>query len=147
LRRSVQAFILDRMSEKDLSKELTELETYFQDMTARSAAIETYRELGQDPTFRFHIKYLPKLVSLALYYGYALNPKVTRISEDLYKIEVRECFICSGIKSESPVCQLLIGTIVGCCSICYKDHFTCSEVQCKASGDKSCVFHLRRIPK
>ncbi|MBS7626034.1 hypothetical protein KEJ51_03180 [Candidatus Bathyarchaeota archaeon] len=145
LRRSVQAFISERMDENDLARELSELETYFQDMTARSAAIETYRELGQDPSFIFNLKYLPKLVSLAMYYGYALNPKIQRISDDLYEIEVRDCFICSGVQSESPVCQLLVGTIVGCCSICYKDRFACNEVKCKASGDKSCIFYLRRL--
>jgi len=145
LRRSVQAFVTDRFGDESLSKELLELERYFQDMTARSAAIETYYELGQDPTFKFDLKYLPKLVSLALLYGYGLRPRISNITKDLYKIEVRDCFVCSGVKSEEPACDLLIGTVVGCCSICFKGRFSCNEFECKASGDRSCVFHLRRL--
>jgi predicted hydrocarbon binding protein len=73
-----------------------------------------------------------------------LKPRISKMSEDLFKIELRGCFICSGVKSENPACQLLIGTFVGCCSVVFKERFSCKEVQCKASGDKSCVFFLRR---
>jgi len=143
LRRSVQAFVSTRLHEEGLKKELAELETYFQDITARATVIETFSELGEDLRYRFDLKYLPKMVSLALYYGYALKPRIFRISEDLFKIELRDCFICSDLKSDTPVCQLLTGTIVGLCNIVFKRHFSCNEVQCKAAGDRSCVFHLR----
>ena len=144
LRRSVHAFILDRLRKEDLGKELAEFETYFQDMTARTAAVETFSELGEDIRYDFDLKYLPKILSLATYYGYGVKPKISRLSEDLFSIDVPDCFICSGAKSETPVCQLLIGTIVGCCSVVFKERFTCNEVQCKASGDSSCVFQLRK---
>jgi predicted hydrocarbon binding protein len=144
LRRSVQAFASDRLREDDLKKELTEFETYFQDVTARTAAVETFAELGEDLRSNMDLKYLPKILSLAIYYGYGLKASISKMSEELYKIELRDCFICSDVKSESPVCQLLIGTIVGCCSVVFKEHFSCNEAQCKASGEKSCVFYLRR---
>jgi len=144
LRRSVQAFISDHLREEDLKKELAEFETYFQDMTARSAAVETFNKLGEDLRYDFALKYVPKILSLAIYYGYGVKPRISRLSEDLFSIEVPDCFICSDVKSEVPVCQLLIGTIVGCCSVIFKERFSCNEVQCKASGDRSCVFHLRK---
>ncbi|MEM4250851.1 MAG: 4-vinyl reductase [Candidatus Bathyarchaeia archaeon] len=145
LRRSVHAFILDRMQKVELGRELSEFETYFQDMTARAAAVETFRLLGEDIRREFDMKYLPKILALAIYYGYGVRPKISRLSEGLFHIEVRDCFICSGAQSEAPVCQLLIGTIVGCCSVVFKKRFTCSEVRCKAAGDASCVFHLKEI--
>ncbi|MBS7623397.1 hypothetical protein KEJ39_06965, partial [Candidatus Bathyarchaeota archaeon] len=144
LRKSVHAFMLDRMQKEELGRELSEFETYFQDMTARTAAVETFRELGEDIRREFDLKYLPKILSLAIYYGYGVKPKISRLSEDLFHIEVRDCFICSGVKSETPVCQLLIGTMIGCCSVVFKKRFTCNEVRCKAAGDTSCVFHLRK---
>jgi len=144
LRRSVHAFMSDCLRKEDLGKELTEFETYFQDMTARTTAVETFSELGEDIRYDFDLKYLPKILSLAMYYGYGVKPKISRLSEDLFSIDVPDCFICSGAKSETPVCQLLIGTIVGCCSVVFKEHFTCNEVQCKASGESSCVFQLKK---
>lgn len=144
LRRSVQAFMSDRLREEDLKKELAEFEMYFQDMTARSAVVETFNNLKEDLRYDFDLKYLPKILSLAIYYGYGVRPKISRLSEDLFSIDIPDCFICSDVKSETPVCQLLVGTIVGCCSVVFKGHFFCNEVQCKASGERSCVFQLRK---
>jgi len=143
LRRSVQAFTSEKFGEEDLRKELADFETFFQDVTARTAAIEAFNELGEDIRINIDLDYLPKLLSMAIYYGYGLKPNISKVSEGFFKIELRDCFVCEGSKSEEPFCNLLVGTMVGCCSVVFKKRFSCNEVECKASGEKSCIFHLK----
>ncbi|MCJ7760355.1 hypothetical protein MUP59_04345 [Candidatus Bathyarchaeota archaeon] len=143
LRRSVQAFASEKFGEEALRKDLADFETYFQDVTARTAAIEAFNELGEDIRINIDLDYLPKLLSMAIYYGYGLKAKISKVSEGFFKIELRDCFVCEGTKSENPVCHLLVGTMVGCCSVVFKKRFSCKEIECKASGEKSCIFHLK----
>jgi len=51
--------------------------------------------LGEDARLKWDIKYLPKIITLTLYYGYKLIPKIKQISEEEYHITIKDCFICS----------------------------------------------------
>jgi hypothetical protein len=142
LRRSVEAFMSTQLPGKDLKDELAEMELRFQEVTARLTAIEVYLEIGEDPRTKLDLKYLPKIISLTMYYGYGLKPRVAKITDYEYEVSFADCFIC-GEAAGRPACQLLAGTIVGGCSIVFKEQFTCNEVECKASGGEACVFRLR----
>ncbi len=143
LRESVESFISEQMPDLDFHKELQEVEMYFQELTARRSAIQTFDELGEDIRLKWDLKLLPKVVSLTLFYGYKLKPKIKQISEGEYDLIFKDCFICSKIESEQPCCQLLTGTIVGCCAVVFKEKFICNETECKAIGDDACVFNLK----
>jgi hypothetical protein len=150
LRNSVESFLAEQIPEFDFNREharaLNEIETYFQELTARMSAIQTHSELGEDARLKWDMKYLPKIITLTLYYGYKLVPKIKQISEEEYKITIKDCFICSKIKSENkPVCHLLAGTIMGSCAVVFKEKFDCYEAKCKALGDEACEFILKRI--
>ncbi len=150
LRNSVESFLEEQIPEFDFNREharaLNEIEMYFQELTARMSAIQTHFELGEDARLKWDIKYLPKIITLTLYYGYKLKPKIKLISLDKYNITIKDCFICSKIESEKkPVCHLLVGTILGSCAVVFKEKFDCYEVKCKALGDEACEFILRLV--
>jgi hypothetical protein len=150
LRNSVESFLAEQVPEFDFNREharaLNEIEMYFQELTARMSAIQTHSELGEDARLKWDIKYLPKIITLTLYYGYKLVPKIKQISEEEYNITIKDCFICSKIKSENkPVCHLLVGTMLGSSAVVFKEKFDCYEAKCKALGDEACEFILKRI--
>ncbi|MEM3072319.1 MAG: V4R domain-containing protein [Candidatus Bathyarchaeia archaeon] len=141
LRKSVEAFLSSQLPGKDLKDELAEMELRFQEVTARLTAIDVYLEIGEDPRTRLDLRYLPKIISLTMYYGYGLKPRVAKLNDYEYEVSFPDCFICRDVVG-GPACQLLAGTMVGGCSIVFKERFTCNEVECKASGGKACVFRL-----
>ncbi|MEM4246232.1 MAG: V4R domain-containing protein, partial [Candidatus Bathyarchaeia archaeon] len=146
LRKSVEAFISTQAPECSLI-ELDDLETSFQEMTARLTAMKTYQKLKEDPRQRLPIKHLPKILSLAIFYGYRMKPQTRRIGENEFEVSIPDCFICKGQKGNEPACKLLSGTILGACAFVFKEKFSCREVRCKAMGDPSCIFQLAKISR
>lgn len=144
LRKSVEAFISTQLPGRDLKDELAEMELRFQEVTARLTAIEVFLEVGEDPRIKLDLRYLPKIISLTMYYGYGLKPRIRKVNDYEYEASFPDCFIC-GEEADRPACQLLAGTIVGGCSIVFKERFTCDEVECKASGGEACVFRLKVV--
>ncbi len=145
LRQSADIFISSQLPEKSLMGEFSELELYFQEMAARLTALETIKETKEDPRIKFDSKHLPKLISLAMYYGYRIKPKVKKIDEDEYMVDIEDCFICRDYTSRTPICGLLAGTIQGVCAITFKEKFVCKEVRCKSMGYPSCVFNIKML--
>lgn len=143
LRKSVEAFMSTQLPGKNLSDELSEIEMNFQEMTARLSAIETILEIGEDPRIKLDLKYLPKIIALIMYYGYGLKPKVKKVNNYEYQVYFQDCFICSEYKGKELACQLLAGTMIGGCSIMFKESFICREVECKGLGAEACVFELK----
>ncbi len=50
-------------------------------------------------------------------------------------------------KSLEPVCYSVAGIISGAAGIIYGTDFVCHEVMCKAKGDRTCLFSLKRASK
>ncbi|MBS7645758.1 MAG: 4-vinyl reductase [Candidatus Bathyarchaeia archaeon] len=145
LRRSVAAFAREApASMVELDRSLEELERSFQDFAARVTAVKKLIRNKESPDLKFDLKYLPKLLSITLFYGYRLKPKFRRVNEDVYEMTVPDCFICQGIKSAHPVCHILEGTVTGACGVLLKEKFECREVQCKALGGEACTFRIER---
>jgi hypothetical protein len=119
-------------------------------MAGKITSIDHIKKAGEDPqTLKLDISYLPKMVTLSLFYGWGLKPKIERDKNvaDTYFVYVDKCFLCKGVSSKKPVCRILSSIIVGMCSIVFKERFSCEEIKCKAMGDNSCVFLLRRLLK
>ncbi|MEM3506807.1 MAG: 4-vinyl reductase, partial [Candidatus Bathyarchaeia archaeon] len=79
-------------------------------------------------------------------HGWGLNAKVKKESENVYTIDIKECYLCKDTESKKPVCLILSGIIEGMLAITLKKRFLCEEIKCKSMGDKSCVFLLKRLP-
>ncbi len=147
LRRSVTTFITyyTPLSEKEFIEKLSILEGHFQEMAARATAMRKLIENRENPSAKLDVRYLPKTVSITLYYGYHLKSRVLKMSPGEYEVHLKDCFLCAGVVSETPVCQLIAGTIVGSCGVLFKQKFSCRETRCKAMGDGSCVFSLKAL--
>jgi len=143
--RKASAFYISTRSSEEETEELDEVEQYFQEYAARETALKTLLENKESPLTRFNLKDLPKVLSLSLFYGYRLKPKVYEKEKGKWIIDIEDCFICKNIKSEKPTCELLVGTIVGGCAVTFKEKFTAKEIECKAKGDNSCKFLLEVI--
>jgi len=145
LRRSVAAFAREAPSSMmELDRSLGELEKSFQDFAARVTAVKKLIRNKESPRLKFDLKYLPKLLSITLFYGYRLKPKFKRISGDVYEMALPDCFICLGVKADHPICHILEGTVTGACGVLLKERFECHEVQCKAMGGEACIFRIER---
>ncbi len=139
------AFYISTRSSQEETEELEEIEQYFQEYAARETAIKTLLENKESPLTRFDLKDLPKVLSLSLYYGYKIKPKIYQQESGKWIIDIDECFICKNVKSEKPTCGLIVGTIIGCCAVTFKEKFTAKEIACKAKGDPTCRFLLEMI--
>ncbi len=145
LRQSVTAFTSERYTLKEINTLLPELEKQFQDMASRTTAINKLIRNKESPKLKFDLKYLPKLVTISLNYGYRLTPKIEKVDDAKYLMTINDCFICTGVKTDHPVCHILEGTVTGACGILFKRKFECHEIQCKAMGEKSCIFNIQGI--
>lgn len=132
-------------TQKEPVMALPGMEEFIHQMATRVTAIERIRTAGEDPRIKFDMKYLPKIVSLTLQIGWQLKPKITKKSAKSYEISIPNCFICEGTESDSPVCQLISGSVIGACAQSFKQKFTCNEIRCKAMGDDQCVFALKSL--
>ncbi|MBS7631967.1 hypothetical protein KEJ47_10495 [Candidatus Bathyarchaeota archaeon] len=143
--RKASAFYISTRSSEEETEELDEVEQYFQEYAARETALRTLLENKESPLTRFDLKELPKVLSLSLYYGYRIKPRVYEQEKGKWIIDIADCFICKGVKSQRPSCELLIGTIIGGCAVTFKEKFIAKEIECKAKGDTSCKFLLELV--
>jgi len=127
---------------------LEDIEDFFQEMAGRITSIDHIKKAGEDPqAIKLDISYLPKMVTLSLFYGWGLKPRIEKSKDvpNTYFVHVDKCFLCKGIESKKPVCRILSSIIVGMCAIVFKEKFSCEEIKCKAMGDNSCVFLLKKL--
>lgn len=129
----------------EMIERLLESEMFMQEIVGRQTAVEHAKSLGESPLIKFDERHIPKICSLALYHGYGLRTSVKKEESNVFKIKVKNCFICEGVSSDRPVCQLLSSTIVGVLSVIFNEEFTCVETECRAKGDEQCVFTLRML--
>jgi hypothetical protein len=149
LKKATESFvniIMKRIKEPmDIELNFNEIEKFFQSMAGRVASIEHIKKVGEDPLNKLELSNLPKLISLTLFHGWGLKAKIKKEVENIYTIDVKKCYLCKDIKSKEPVCQVLSGIIEGMLAITLKERFSCEEIKCKAMGDESCVFSLKRL--
>ena len=143
--RKASAFYISTRSSEEEMEELDEVEQYFQEYAARETALRTLLENKESPLIRFDLKDLPKVLSLSLYYGYRIKPRVYEEEKGKWIIDIADCFICMDVKSQKPSCELLVGTIIGGCAVAFKEKFIAKEIECKAKGDRSCKFLLELV--
>ena len=125
--------------------QLSEFESFFQEIASRQTAIEHSASLGENPELKLELQYLPKICTLTLLSGYNM-PSVTReMGPNEWNLEIEDCHICRDEESVTPTCQMLSGTIVGALSVVFKEKFECKEIYCKAMGDEACVFHIKKL--
>jgi hypothetical protein len=152
LKKAAESFtkILSGIVTESISVKFEEIEDFFQEMAGRITSIDHIKKAGEDPqTIKLDLSYLPKMVTLSLFYGWGLKPRIKKDENvaNTYFVYVDKCFLCKGVASNKPVCRILSSIIVGMCSIVFKERFYCEEIKCKAMGDNSCVFLLRRLLK
>lgn len=145
--RKASAFYISTRNTSEEAEELNEIEQYFQEYAARETALKTLLENKESPLTKFNLKDLPKVLSLSLFYGYGMKPKVYQQENGKWIVDIDNCFICKDIKSDTPVCGLLIGTIIGGCAVTFKKGFIAKEIACKAKGDNTCKFLLELVEK
>ncbi|MGQ9759033.1 MAG: V4R domain-containing protein [Candidatus Methanomethylicaceae archaeon] len=140
--RKASAFYVSTRTASEETEELEEIEYHFQEYAARETAVRTLLENKESPLTKFPLSDLPKVVSLSLYYGYRMKPRVYQQESGKWIIEIDDCFVCKYIRSDKPACALLLGTIIGGCAVTFKEKFVAKEVACKAKGDNTCRFLL-----
>jgi len=127
---------------KEPLEALPDMEEFSQEIAARITALERIKNNREDPRMKFDESHLPKFISLTIEAGFGLKPKIRRVSPSIFEIAITDC-LCSGIRSEKPVCRFIGGAVVGTCSVMLKRRLVCNEIKCKAMGESQCVFLLK----
>ena len=125
--------------------QLSEFESFFQEIASRQTAIEHSAALGENPEIKLELQYLPKICALTLLSGYNMKSETHESGPNEWTLEIHDCHICRDEESVTPVCQMLSGTIIGALSVVFKERFECKEIRCKAMGDEACVFQIRKL--
>lgn len=85
-----------------------------------------------------------KLKALLNYYStIASRPPLFEVGEKMASYRVPDCTLCEGFKTEKSTCTYVAGVFEGFAR--YIAGFTnarCEEVDCKATGDKECVYEI-----
>lgn len=116
---------------------------FFSEIASRQTALEYITSLNGDPQAKLDIKYVPKIVGITLIAAFGIDADVKEVEPHVYKLTLKDCFLCEGVKSTKPFCEnLAAGVIEGSLAVCFKRRFECKEVECKATGHKDCVFSL-----
>ncbi len=145
LRKTVQVILSTYLPEVKGATESLELtERFIQEIVGRITAVERVKKAGEDPRFKFDLRYLPKIVSLTLHLGFNLKCKIEKKEENTWVVTIKDCFLCEGIKSNKPVCHIISGTLTGGLSQSFKEKIVCEEIKCKAMGDKECIFLIKK---
>lgn len=79
----------------------------------------------------------------------AVSDQVVEISEDEkhWIWTITRCPVCWGRKSDEPVCHLAVGVLQAAFAwISDNKRFRILETECKAKGDKNCVFKIEKVP-
>lgn len=59
-------------------------------------------------------------------------------------IEVKNCFNCHGIKHDRVFCFALAGIFAGGAEVVFEMPMKCTEIECTAKGNKTCLFELEK---
>jgi len=79
----------------------------------------------------------------------SVSDQVVEVSEDdkHWIWTITRCPVCSGRKSEEPCCHLALGVLQAAAGwVTDGKKFRISETECKAKGDKNCVFKVEKVP-
>jgi predicted hydrocarbon binding protein len=79
----------------------------------------------------------------------AVSDQVVEISEDdkHWIWRITRCPMCWGRKSDEPVCHLGIGVLQAAFAwISDGKKFRILETECKAKGDKNCIYMVEKVP-
>jgi predicted hydrocarbon binding protein len=79
----------------------------------------------------------------------AVSDQVVEISEDdkHWIWTITRCPVCWNRKSDEPVCHLAVGVLQAAFAwISDNKKFRILETDCKAKGDKNCVFKIEKVP-
>lgn len=125
--------------------QLSEIESFFQEIASRQTAIEHSTSLGENPTIKLELEYLPKICELTLRSGYSMHSETREVGPNEWNLMIDDCHICRDEESVTPICQMLGGTIVGALSVVFKERFECKEIECKAMGNEACVFQIKKL--
>ena len=144
-RKSDEAFysVFLRQNPRQTQITLEGIEEFLQDIATRRVTQDVIKSLGEDPRNVLDRKYVRKIISIMLSSGYSVDPKIKAVNEDTYQIQLSDCPICFGSRSEKPICQSLSGAISGNAAFCFKRKAICEETKCIAAGDDKCTFLLR----
>lgn len=67
--------------------------------------------------------------------------------EDHFVYTIKECPVCYGRHSDTPICHGAVGLLQGGVHwVSGGKEFTVVETECKAKGDQDCVFHIFKEP-
>lgn len=130
------------LKETDYMERLLEMQKRFTEIGARETAIKHTKLLGENLYNKLDLKYLPKILRLTFNNTYNIIPRISKVSENEYLLEFRECMECSGVTYAKPVCSAIEGIVEGICGVIFKTGGKCMETECKALGDEACVFKL-----
>lgn len=130
-------------SPDDTLESILQLEKNYNNYETRKTAIEHIKALRESPSeVVLDTKTLPKLLKLALRTGYEVDASVKQVAEDVFEFTVINCFFCRNIRSSTPICISIAGGVEALCSIMFKRSTEVEEIDCKASGEKSCRYTL-----
>jgi predicted hydrocarbon binding protein len=80
---------------------------------------------------------------LAYYSANANRPPLFEVGETMAVYRVPDCTLCDGIKTTKSYCTYIAGVFEGGARyIAGFKHARCEEVDCKAKGDKECVYEI-----
>ena len=60
---------------------------------------------------------------------------------------VQDCIFCAGKQSNKPMCMYLTGNLQGALYWLTGEEFRIEEVECRAMGEKACVWEIHKQPK
>ncbi|MEM3133999.1 MAG: 4-vinyl reductase [Candidatus Caldarchaeum sp.] len=75
-----------------------------------------------------------------------LKAKVRKLGQDAYAVEISNCPFCRGLQTQGPACEnYLANMLKGLSTVLTGRGLACSEVECRASGGRKCVFQLKTV--
>ncbi|MDG6952745.1 MAG: 4-vinyl reductase [Nitrososphaerota archaeon] len=127
----------------DYLKSMPQIERSVLEMAARRAALLEVPRHHESTAAAAARKYIPKIMRVSLLSAFILRSKIDKISDTEYHIVVHNCYICGNQTTKVPMCSSVSGGLEGVCGTVFKLKADCTEVRCKALGDRNCEFRLR----
>ncbi|MEM2909537.1 MAG: 4-vinyl reductase [Halobacteria archaeon] len=121
---------------------LLRLEEKFHEFVSRKKALEDIVVQKENPLNSLEPKYISKIITLTLYYGYRLKVDVRSLNNEKIRVTVPDCYMCEGISSSLAICTAITGAIKGTLSVVFKRPVDGKEIKCKAVGDDVCEFEF-----
>jgi predicted hydrocarbon binding protein len=146
LKKSIEAiYTIYLPTRKEPLEALPKLEEFIQEIAARITALERTVIAGEPTSIKLDEKHVPKIISITLRSGFGLKSRILKRAPGVFEINLKDCFLCGGIKSDVPVCHLASASVAGVCSVLFKSKFVCNEIKCKAMEQPGCIFLLKKL--